>query len=55
MIASLSQSALNAVEEIDDAIRNVSIYTPTRTIHDIASEARKAWESTFAINDEVQL
>jgi len=55
MIASLSESALNAVEEIDDAIRNVSIYTPTRTIHDIANEARKAWESTFAINDEVQL
>ena len=55
MIANLSKNAINAVEEIDDAIRNVSIYTPTRTVHSISEEARAAWESTFAINDEVQL
>lgn len=55
MIANLSKNAINAVEEIDDAIRNVSIYTPTRTVHSISEEACAAWESTFAINDEVQL
>ena len=55
IIARISESATNAIEEIDIAISSLSICANSQVIHSISEEARAAWESAFAIHDEVEL
>lgn len=55
IVKKIKESAISAANEIDYLVAELSEILPDKRIISMASEARIAWESTFAINDEVQL
>ncbi|MBK8191428.1 MAG: YqaJ viral recombinase family protein [Vampirovibrionales bacterium] len=55
IIRKIEESAISAADEIDALVAEFSGMLIDGRIISMASAARAAWESTFAINDEVEL
>lgn len=55
IIRNIEASAISAADEIDALVAEFSGMLFDKRIISMGEEARAAWESTFAINDEVQL
>lgn len=55
IISKIDESAMSAAQEVDYLVDEFSNMLTGKRIIDISEEARKAWESTFAVNDEVEL
>jgi hypothetical protein len=55
LIKRLSESALDAADEVDDIVREVRRADKRSDVQDLAMRARQMWDAALAMNAEVQL